>query len=108
MHNNGALKYYKMNITFLALFFGFTFYNFKMNAQVFFGKEWFAKGYLGFLMYSIFGLWVFSHKHIKSISLLKGGKEVSIETYSNFGLTYSRPKILPVSCLEGNRLFLTK
>ncbi len=59
-------------------------------------------------MSSIFALYIFSHKHIKSVSLLKGGKEVAIETYTNFGLTYSRPKILPVSSLEGNRIFLTK
>ena len=40
--------------------------------------------------------------------LLKGGKEVSIETYTNFGLTYSRPKTLQVHQFEGNRLFLTQ
>jgi hypothetical protein len=40
--------------------------------------------------------------------LLKGGKEVAIETYTNFGLIYNRPKVLPVTCFEGNRIFATK
>jgi len=38
MHNNGALKYYKMNVTFLCLFAGVTFYNYVQNSQVFFGN----------------------------------------------------------------------
>ena len=102
------MKYYKMNITFLALFFGATAYNFVANSQVFFGKEWFGKAYLGMVAWSLFGLWVFSHRHIKNLWLLKGGKEIAIETYTNFGLTYNRPKVLPVACFEGNRVFVTQ
>ena len=97
-----------MNIAFLALFFGATAYNFVANSQVFFGKEWFGKAYLGMVAWSLFGLWVFSHRHIKNFWLLKGGKEVAIETYTNFGLTHNRPKVLPVACFEGNRVFVTQ
>lgn len=32
MHNNGALKYYKMNVAFLCLFAGVSFYNYVQNA----------------------------------------------------------------------------
>lgn len=108
MHHKGAANYYKMNFGFLALFAGATLYNYKANSQVFFGEGWFGKAYLGITVYSIFALWLFSNKHIRCIWLLKGGKEVAIETYTNFGLTYNRPRRLPVACLEGNRLFLTK
>jgi hypothetical protein len=97
-----------MNIAFLALFFGATAYNYVANSQVFFGSEWFGKAYLGSLMWSLFALWVFSHRHIKNVWLLKGGKEVAVETYTNFGLTHNRPRILPVSSLDGNRVVLTK
>lgn len=96
MHHLGAGKYYKMNIGFLMMFAGATIYNYRANAQVFFGKEWFGKAYLYSVCFTIFGLWVFSHRHIRNIWLLKGGKEVAIETYTNFGFTYNRSRILPV------------
>ena len=107
MHHMGAAKYYKMNVAFLMMFFGATAYNYVANSQVFFGKEWFGKAYLGMVVWSVFGLWVFAHRQIRCMWLLKGGKEVAIETYTNFGLTYNRPRILPVACLDGNRVFLT-
>lgn len=75
---------------------------------MFFGKEWFGKAYLGSVVWSIGALWMFSHRHIKHIWLLKGGKEVAIETYTNFGLTHNRHKIMPVACLDGNRVFFTQ
>lgn len=106
LHHYGASWYYKANLIFLGMFYGASLYNYVVNSQVFFGKEWFGKAYLGMVTFSIFGLWSFSHRQIKAIHLLKGGKEVSIETFTNFGLTYNRPKVLPVQCLEGNRVFL--
>ncbi len=97
-----------MNFGFLAMFLGVTVFNYSANAQVFFGKEWFGKAYLGCVVWSIFGLWMFAHRHIKHIWLLKGGKDVAIETYTNFGLTYNRHKIMPVACLDGNRVFFSQ
>lgn len=108
MHHRGALFQYKLNFAFLALFCGFSAYNYVMNAQVFFGKEWLGKAYLGANFFGLVGLWCFSHRQIRSLYLLKGGKTVAIETYTNFGLTYNRHKELPVSCFEGNRIFGSK
>lgn len=65
MHHKGAAWYYKMNFGFLALFAGATMYNYVQNSQVFFGAEWFGKAYLLTVGWSIFGLWVFSHRHIR-------------------------------------------
>lgn len=65
MHHKGAAYYYKINFAFLGLFAGATFYNYVQNSQVFFGKEWLGKMYLGSVCWSIFGLWVFSHRHIR-------------------------------------------
>lgn len=108
MHQNGALWYYRVNALFIISFFSYSFYMYKANTQVFFGQAWLGKLYVGSLALSIVGLWLFANKHINNIWLLKGGKEVSIETYTNFGLTYARPKTLQVHQFEGNRLFLTQ
>jgi len=73
LHHYGAGWYYKANLVLLGLFYGASVYNYVMNSQVFFGKEWIGKAYLGMVTFSIFGLWSFSHKQIKSVHLLKGG-----------------------------------
>ena len=103
MHHLSASYYYKLNVAFLLGFLGYTMYNYVARPQVFFDQHWIGKLYVGGQVVMLFGLWVFSHRQIRQIWLLKGGKEVAIETYSNFGLTHNRARILPVSYLQGNR-----
>lgn len=103
MHHFGALKYYRINLAVLVAFAAITQYNYVMNAQVFFSQELFAKVYQGTILSGIIGIWIFSNRHLRSIHLLQGGKEVAVQTYSNFGLTHNRVRIIPVSQLEGNR-----
>lgn len=74
MHHNGAAWYYKWNFAFMFGFTAFTFNNYKNNTQVFFGKEWLGKLYLGLLVWGIVSTWFFAHKHINNIWLLKCGK----------------------------------
>lgn len=105
MHHYGAAKYYRINIAILFLFLGVTLWNYVKNSQVFFGKEWLANIYLFAIQGAIVGLYVFSNRHIRSLHLLKGGQNVEITTYSNFGLTVNRKKTLDISQLLGNRLF---
>jgi hypothetical protein len=62
LHHRGAAFQYKLNFAFLTMFLGASFYNYVMNAQVFFGKEWFAKLYLAGNIVGVVGLWCFSHK----------------------------------------------
>jgi len=107
LHHMGAGKYYKMNAAFLIFFFGTSLYNYVNNSQVFFGKEWFGKLYLGVCGLAIIGVYTFANRHIRCLYLLKSGNEVGIETFSNFGLTYNRLRVMPTSMLEGNRLFMS-
>ena len=105
LHHDGAQRYYKINVAVLFLFFGITLYNYVNNAQVFFGQEWLANLYMFAIQGGIIGLYIFSNRHIRQLHLLKGGQSVSITTYSNFGFTHNRPRILDISQLKGNRLF---
>ena len=105
LHHEGAFKYYRMNVAILFLFLGATLYSYVYNAQVFFGKEWLANLYMFAIQGGIVGLYIFSNRHIRQLHLLKGGQSVSITTYSNFGFTHNRPRILDISQLQGNRLF---
>lgn len=63
MHHNSAAKYYKINIAFLLLFLGFSYYNYKFNNAVFWSDR-FAKFYLGIIATGIFGTYLFANKHI--------------------------------------------
>ena len=96
LHHMGAKKYIIMNFTILSCFFGVTLHNYVKNPQVFFGQEWLGKAYLSAMAGGIVGLWVFGNRQIRCLYLLKGGEKVGIETYSNFGLTYNRLRIIPV------------
>ena len=86
LHHHGAAKYYKMNIIFLALFFGFSFRNYKYNPAVFMGERM-GQIYLSLIAMGILGMLIFGNRHIRSFYLLPNGREIIIETYSNFGLT---------------------
>ena len=99
LHQDGAQKYYRMNVAILMIFFGVTLYNYVDNAQVFFNKEWLANVYMFAIQGGIIGLYIFSNRHIRSLHLLKGGQSVSITTYSNFGMTFNRPRILDITQL---------
>lgn len=46
LHHDGALKYYRINVAVLFIFFGVTLYNYVDNAALFFGKEWLANVYM--------------------------------------------------------------
>lgn len=105
LHHDGAIKYYRINIAVLFLFLGVTLYHYVHSPQVFFGKAWLANLYLFAIQGGIVGLYLFSNRHIRSLHLLKGGQSVEIKTFSNFGLTHNRARILDVSQLQGNRLF---
>lgn len=107
LHHKGAGIWYKANFVFLAGFLGLTVHNYVSNSAVFFEKKWFGKLYLGLILSGIAVWWLFSNRHIRCLYLLKGGTDVGIETYSNFGLTRNRLRILPISSLEGNRLFMS-
>ena len=96
MEHPSAAKYYKINIAFLALFMGFTYYNFKKNETVFWNDK-FAKFYIGLIATGVFSLYMFSNKQIQALYLLKGQKDIGILTYSNFGFSYNRLQTIPVS-----------
>lgn len=89
LHHHSAQKYYKMNLVFLILFFGISMRNFYTNTAIF-GTERLGKLYLSIIGLSIFGMFLFGNRHIKNLYLLKNGKEVVIETYSNFGLSFAK------------------
>jgi hypothetical protein len=61
MHHKSASKYYKYNISFLLLFFGFSFYTYYSNSEIFWNPA-FANLYLGIIASGIMGAWLFSHK----------------------------------------------
>lgn len=63
---------------------------------------------MGVFTGGIIGMLFFSNRHIKNLYLLKCGKNIEIETYSNFGFTYNRLRTVPIESLEGNRLFSSK
>ena len=107
MEHPSAAKYYKINIAFLALFMGFTFYNFKKNETVFWNDK-FGKVYLGLIATGVFSLYVFSNQQIQALYLLKGQKDIGILTYSNFGFSYNRLHTIPVSQIKGSRNFWSK
>jgi hypothetical protein len=52
-----------LNVAFLVLFLGFSYYNYKYNNAVFFSDK-FAKFYLGIIATAIIGTYVFANKHI--------------------------------------------
>jgi hypothetical protein len=71
MHQKGAGKYYKMNVLFIALFFGMSWWTYKTNSTVFWNDR-LAKVYLAIVGSSMIGLWLFANKHIQALYLLKG------------------------------------
>ena len=95
MHHNSAAKYYKMNVVFLLMFLGVSYYNYKFNNAVFWSDR-FAKVYMGIIASGIIGTYIFANKHIQAIYLLKGQKSVGIYTYSNFGISYNRMREVPI------------
>lgn len=95
MHQHGAGKYYKLNVVFLLLFLGTTIFTYKKNSVVFWNDK-FAKLYLGVVISSILGLYIFANKHIQTVYLLKGQQNIGIYTYSNFGFSYNRMRTIPV------------
>ena len=107
MHHYSASKYYKMNVTFLLLFLGVSYYNYK-NFDAVFWNQRFAKLYIGLIASGIIGTYLFANKHIQALYLLKGQKEIGIVTYSNFGMSYNRVRKVPIDQLKGNRLFWTE
>ena len=107
MHNNSAGKYYKINMAFLFLFLATSVFTYKFNEAVFWNQR-FAKFYLGVIITSILGIWVFANKHVQCIYLLNGQKNIGVLTYSNFGLTINKMQELPIESLKGTRLFWTK
>jgi len=62
-HHNSAAKYYKLNVIFLALFFGISFYNYKINGAVFLDDK-FGKLYLSIIATALLILYLFSNRHI--------------------------------------------
>ena len=107
LHHEGAKKYYKWNVAILLFFFGSSFLTYKFNTAVFW-NDTFAKIYLGIVFSGLLGLWIFAHKHIQRLYLLKGQKEIGIMTYTNFGMSINRLIKIPVDKLEGTRLFWTR
>ena len=105
LHHFGASRYYRINVIFLFLFLGLSLYNYRYNPQAFSGKEWLANMYLFAIQGGIVGLYLFSNRQIRSLHLLKGGQNVEIRTYSNFGFTHNRARVLDISQLQGNRMF---
>ena len=63
LHHEGAKKYYKFNLAILLFFFSTSLVTYKLNTAVFW-NDTFAKIYLGILITSIFGVWLFANKHI--------------------------------------------
>jgi hypothetical protein len=53
-------------------------------------------------------MYAFSNRHIRNLYLMECGKQIAVETYSNFGLTYNRLRMIPIEQLTGNRLFLKR
>lgn len=80
LHHHGAGKYYKMNFLFLMAFFGFSYINYKNNPAIFLNER-LGQIYLTIIGLGIIGLLVFGNRHIKTLYLLKNGREVVIETY---------------------------
>ena len=97
LHHYGAERYYKLNVAVVMLFFGVTLYYYVYAPQVFFGKEWLANLYLFAIQGGLMGLYAFSNRHIRSLHLLKGGQSVSITTFSNFGLTFNRARVMDIN-----------
>eukprot|EP00347_Sterkiella_histriomuscorum_P008981 403342985 len=68
-------------------------------------SERLGKVYLGLIFGGLTGLLFFGNRHIKSLYLDLGGKNVIIETHTFFGMVQGRDKVIPVKQLQGNRLF---
>jgi hypothetical protein len=96
LHHNSAAKYYKMNLIFLILFLGVSLRNYYVNSAIFVSES-FGKFYISLIGLGILGMQIFGKRHIKSLYLLKNCKEISIETYSNFGLAFTKEKVFPIS-----------
>jgi hypothetical protein len=63
---------------------------------------------MGIFTGGILGMLLFSNRHIKNLYVLQCGKNIEIETYSNFGLTYNRHRKISIDTLIGNRLFSSR
>jgi hypothetical protein len=61
MHHHSAAKYYKLNVAFVALFLGLSYWNYKKNQGVFWSER-FAKLYLGIIGSGLIGLYLFANK----------------------------------------------
>lgn len=61
MHHHSAGKYYKMNIAFLALFFGISIYNY-YNNQAIFMTESLGKLYLSMIGLGILSMFIFGNR----------------------------------------------
>ena len=61
MHHYSAAKYYKMNVAFVAMFFAFSYWNYKKNEAVFWNDK-FAKVYLGIIGSGLIGLYLFANR----------------------------------------------
>jgi hypothetical protein len=85
-----------MNLVFLLIFFGISIRNYYENSAIFM-SEGFGKLYISLIGIGIIGLFFFGNRHIKSLYLLKSGKEISIETYANFGLSIAKEKVYPIN-----------
>ena len=107
MHNHRASKYYKLNVSFILLFLGTSYWTYKQHSAVFWSDR-FAKVYLGAIGLSLAGLWLFANKHVQSLHLLKGQKSIGVTTFSNFGLSYNRMQTIPISEIKGSRLVWTQ
>ena len=103
MHHKGAYWYYKVNVAAVMLFFGVSLYAYMEKPDIYFNQDWVANTYLNTIQLGMLGAWLFSNRHIRSIHLLKGGKQVAITTYSNFGFTLNKARIIDISTLQGNR-----
>ena len=108
LHHHSAGRYYKMNIAFFSIFFSISLYHTYYTPEVFFNKSWVSKLYMGALTGAFMTMYAFSNRHIRNLYLMKGGKQIAVETYSNFGLTYNCLRLIPIEQLTGNRLFMKR
>ncbi len=107
LHHRSASKYYRWNMAFISVFLGVSFRNYYQNPAVFMSER-LGKVYLSLIIMSIFGLSVFSKRHIRNIYLDPSGKELHVETYRACGLLdHSKERTIKIKNLRGNRIFLT-